>query len=448
VGIVGAGPAGLAAAHDLALAGHAVTVYEAAPGPGGMALLGVPRFRLSEEAIRRDVARIRDLGVEFRFGVRVGSDVGLDQLRELHHALLIAAGAMRPNRPDLPDIHLSGVVQALDFLAEANLGGTPACGRRVAVIGGGYTAMDAARTAVRLGARSVTVLYRRTRAESEVHEEELEETLREGVEIQYLVSPVRVLDDGIGRAAGIEFVRNRLGENDSSGRPRPVAIEGTECVVPADTVILALGQSPDPRAIDARLGTVRPSGDRALCETEVPGLFVAGDFVTGPSTIIEAAADGREAAVAIHRYLHETSAPADPCPGIREVEIELRENGDRSTRATGGRGLRLDVEPEETLSRAEAMAEGLRCLHCGLPPRVTFELCTACRACEIVCPVDCIRRVTLDESGAIRPSERSRDVAVYDIDLEQCIRCGLCFGACPTGAIVVEGFSWPSNPHE
>jgi NADPH-dependent glutamate synthase beta subunit-like oxidoreductase len=302
--------------------------------------------------------------------------------------------------------------------------------------------MDAARTAVRLGAVA-TVFYRRTRAESEVHEAELEETLREGVTIQYLVSPLALLDDRTGRVGGVQLVRNRLGEPDASGRPRPMAIAGTEFSVNADTVILALGQGPDPAGIDSRLsrGPQRGGGLDHL-ETEVAGVFVAGDFATGPSTIIEAAAHGRRAAARIHQHLHTTHAPETVWPGIGEaIELELSEREPPLPVQKAAGAFSLAVEVEETFSRAEATAEALRCLHCGLPPTVTFDLCTACRACEIVCPVDCIRRVVTD-GGVSRPSESFKDVAVYEIEQDKCIRCGRCFGACPTGAIVVAGFSW------
>ncbi len=440
VAIVGAGPAGLAAANDLALHGHSVTIIEAAPESGGMAMLGVPRFRLAQAAIERDVAAIEALGVTIRTGVRVGVDVTLEELRRQHQAVFVAAGAMRPNDLDVPNAQLGGVVQALPFLEEANLGGRPECGRRVAVIGGGYTAMDAARTAIRLGAESVTVLYRRTRTESEVHDEELEETLHEGVKIEYLVSPMRIVDGGDGRAAGVEFVRNRLGDKDSSGRARPVPIPGSEFVFEADMVVLALGQAPDPTGVDPELAPKLPRTDEAMM-TAVPGVFAGGDFVRGASTIIEAVADGKAAADAIHRYLRDTYSPDG---GWQEADAERLQAIVRapSIETPAGEGLGLDREVEVPLSREAAMAEGLRCLYCGLVPAVIFDKCTACQACALVCPVECIARVAVDDQGEVHEIQGIGDVIVYQIASDQCIRCGRCFGACPTGAIVVEGFSW------
>ncbi len=443
VGIIGAGPAGLAAAHTLALHGHEVTIYEAAPEPGGTAMLGVPRFRLAQGAIARDVAAIEELGVTIKTGVRVGVDVTMEELRRQHEAVFVAAGAMRPNDLDVLNVHLPGVVQALPFLEEANLGGTPECGRHVAVIGGGYTAMDAARTALRLGAETVTVLYRRTRSESEVHDEELEETLHEGVRIEYLVSPMRIVQGADGRAAGMEFVRNRLGEKDSSGRARPVPIPGSEFVFEADLVVLALGQAPDPERVDGELAGRLTRTDEAMM-TAVPGIFAGGDFVRGASTIIEAVADGKAAAEAIHGYLSETWAPEGGWPEVDAAEQQTVESALSidARRGRGRHGLGLDDEVEAPLTKAAAMAEGLRCLYCGLVPYVIFDKCTACQACALICPADCIPRVAIDEAGNVHEVEGIGDVLVYQIESDKCIRCGRCFGACPTGAIVVEGFSW------
>lgn len=440
VAVVGAGPAGLAAAHDLAFLGHSVTVYEAAPAAGGMALLGVPRFRLSSAAIDRDVHSIEGLGVEIRTGTRVGSDVSLEDLRREFAAVFVATGTMRLNALDAPGVELKGVVQALPFLEVANLGGRPECGQRVAVLGGGYTAMDAARTAVRLGAE-VSVLYRRTRSETEVHDEELNETLHEGASIEYLVSPLRFIDDGRGNVVGVECVRNRLGEPDASGRPRPLPIAGSEFVFQCDMVILALGQSPDPAGVDQQLAGQLREVDPETSMTSLAGIFSGGDFVSGASTIIEAVGAGRAAAASIHRYLRDRFAPGANWPEPAEawplVPVNGRGNAFSANGKSGSAALTLDHEVEATLTEEEAMAEGLRCLFCGLLPTVILDDCTACQACVLVCPVDAIHRVSITSAGGMANPTGERDVLGYQIWAEECIRCGRCFKACPTGAIVV-----------
>jgi NADPH-dependent glutamate synthase beta subunit-like oxidoreductase/ferredoxin len=441
VAVIGAGPAGLAAAEHLAFMGHAVSVFEAAPEAGGMALLGVPRFRLSHQAIQRDLRAIEGERVTIRTSTRVGADVSLDELRAQFQAVFVATGTMRLNALEISGMDLEGVVQAIPFLETANLGGRPACGNRVAVLGGGYTAMDAARTAVRLGADATHVVYRRTRAETEVHDEELDETLHEGVVMEFLVSPVRFVGDGQGRLAGVECIRNRLGEPDASGRPRPLPIEGSEFVFECDMAILALGQSPDPSGVDEHSAALLRDVDPETSMTVVPGVFAGGDFVSGASTIIEAVAAGKAIAASIHRYLKAASqdgaAWAEPAELVPVIPLSL--DGTAVPAATAGtaRGLALDVEVERTFAEIEARAEGMRCLYCGLLPTIVLDHCTACVACVLVCPVDAIHKVALTPDGATASPTGERDVLAYQIMPEECIRCGRCMSSCPTDAIVI-----------
>jgi NADPH-dependent glutamate synthase beta subunit-like oxidoreductase len=449
VAIIGCGPAGLSAAHELALLGHRVTIFDAASTPGGMAALGIPRFRLPPAAIERDVAEIRSLGVVIRSGARVGRDIQFGEIRQGFDAIFLAAGAFRPNRLDIPGARLRGVFEPLPWLRQANLGVRPeaACGERVVVIGGGYTAMDTARTALRMGAGEVSIYYRRTRHEMEVHEEELEETKEEGVAIHFLASPLRVLSADGKRAAGVEFVRNELGEMDESGRRRPLPVPGSQFSVEADTVIAAIGQSPDLSFVDEGLSVRRGflCVDAETMQTSSPGVFAGGDCLRGPRTIVEAIADGKRAAAGIHRYLgfqiraDASSAPVLDPPqrgGLFEGVWLSRRSPAMPRSDAAWRRAELHREVEPALDEATAATEALRCLYCGLQPRISIEECSLCGACLGICPEDCIRPATaIGVDGDPVWAGSTREAVGFAIDETRCIRCGACVRVCPQGAI-------------
>ncbi len=319
VAVVGAGPAGLAVARELALKGFGVTVYDSLPYAGGTMLIGVPAFRLPREAIEMDVRLIERLGVTFRFNTTIGVDVTFEDLRRDFDAVAITAGAMDAVALDIPGGDLLGVDYGVDFMKKANLGQELEPGADVVVIGGGYTAMDCSRTSLRHGAENVTIAYRRTRSELVVDEEELGETEREGVRMEFLASPIEVLGED-GRVTGVRFIRNRLGEPDASGRRSPVPIPGSEFTIKADTVIPAVSQAADlsflPVEATFEVNRGRVKVDPATYATNVRGVFACGDFVTGPTTLIEAAGHGKKCAYAIDRYL----TGADRRDGGRERE--------------------------------------------------------------------------------------------------------------------------------
>jgi glutamate synthase (NADPH/NADH) small chain len=326
VAVVGSGPAGLTAAADLAQRGYRMTVFESLHAPGGVLRYGIPEFRLPRDVLDREVAYVRSLGVEIETNVLVGRTIALDELmaEEGCEAVFVATGAGLPWFLGIPGENLPGVYSANEFLTRINLMKayefpryrTPIrVGAKAAVIGGGNTAIDAARSALRLGSQ-VTILYRRTRSELPARAEEVANALEEGVELRELTVPVRMLGDGDGRVRAVECQRAELGEPDASGRRRPVAIPGSEFEVAADTVIVAVSQSPNPLLMrsEPRLKK-RPDGrlvvDPETMQTSIPGVFAGGDIANDAGTVIAAMGDGKRAARAIDEYLRRRRGGVD-----------------------------------------------------------------------------------------------------------------------------------------
>jgi NADH-quinone oxidoreductase subunit F len=369
VAVIGAGPAGLAAAYFLALAGRQVKVFEALPVAGGMLAVGVPPYRLPRAALARDIEYIRRAGVEIQTNSRVGS---LQELRQAgYDAVFIATGAHAGMKLDVPGGSREGVQDAIAFLRKVTLGELKEIAGRVAVIGGGNAAIDAARAALRLGAQSVTILYRRTRDEMPALREEIEDAILEGVDIRYLVAPVEVLGDG--RVRAVRCQEMELGPADESGRRRPVPKPGSEVTVECDHVLVAIGQSPE-------LDFAASGGQLVVTKGRVQvdpvtqkagdGLFVGGDAATGPATIVEAVAAGQRAAQAIDVFLGgKGELPPDTplaSPGKPE-ESEAAQAGRRPIRARPPAKCRGDFdEVIKGYSLQAACAEARRCLRCDL----------------------------------------------------------------------------------
>ena len=368
VAVVGSGPAGLTAAYYLTLQGHAVTVLEREAKPGGTLRTAIPIFRLPREVIEADIEEITRAGVRICTGTEVHS---VDSLFEQgYDAVLLAYGAQSGLKMDIPGCDAPGVFDALSLLRCVNSGERPRLGARVAVVGGGSSAMDAARTALRLGAEDVRVIYRRTRAEMPAAAEELEEALAEGVQMQFLVTPTEI--GGGDGGLSVECVRMRQGTVDRSGRLRPVPIEGSEFVLETDSVIMAIGQAPEllPEVacdVDKR---GRLLADEATGRTSVPGVFAAGDAVTGPASIIDAVAAGRTAAAAMDLYLGGDGdigvalAPEADAGELPEVPDE-RPRQEIRKRPPAERAADFDAV-ELGFTEESAVAEAGRCLRCDL----------------------------------------------------------------------------------
>ena len=480
VGIVGSGPAGLSAAHDLRLAGHPVTVYEAQDRPGGMMVLGIPEYRLARGLISREIDAIVELGVELRAGCRVGADVTIDELLGEHAGVLLAVGTGQGRDLDLPGHGLDGVLRAVEFLLNVNQGFRVDLGERVVVVGGGNVAFDAARTslrasslgaqppapvalgpaavadarrgvtttldvaraAIRAGVRRVTVVALESPAEIPATPEEIDEAEAEGIEIVYRRGPHRFV--GTGRVAGLETIAV-ASVFDDQGRFAPTFIPDTQQIVPADTVILAVGQASDLGFLDfGAPGFERTPGgalaiDGTTLRTSHPRVWAAGDMAFGPRNLIDAIADGQRVARAIHATLTGSSAPE------REVRVEISARPGFRRLATGYDGIdRVAIpmlptarrvgfaEVEEGYDEEEAVLEGLRCLRCFDNIMLHTELCILCGLCVDVCPYDCISIVRADHAGVGAASQ-----SALLLDEELCIRCGLCVNRCPPGALVM-----------
>ena len=303
--VVGSGPAGLAAANDLRLLGYGVKIVEALPVLGGMLAVGIPEFRLPRDILNLEIEGIRALGVEMETNHCFRFDADGDGFRRQgFDALFLSTGAHRSAKLNIPGERLEQVSPGVEFLRDINLGRNVKLGKRVVVIGGGNVALDVARSAIRLGAEKVEIYYRRSRQEMPAITEEVDEAIREGIEIHFLAAPVKIL--GLGRkATGMECVRMKLGEPDESGRRRPVPVERSNFSVKADVIVAAIGQSVDRtllKTLDTRRdGTVKV--DPETRATSLKGIFAGGDVVTGPGWAIEAIAGGKKGARAIHEYL-------------------------------------------------------------------------------------------------------------------------------------------------
>jgi NADPH-dependent glutamate synthase beta subunit-like oxidoreductase/formate hydrogenlyase subunit 6/NADH:ubiquinone oxidoreductase subunit I/ferredoxin len=311
VAIVGAGPAGLAAAFYLRLEGHAVKIFEALPKPGGMMRYGIPNFHMSHQAMDKEMNVVWRLGAELQCGVRLGVDFSLEDLLEKQgfDAVLLALGAFGANEMGIPGENADGVRSASGYLEELERTGQVHTGRRVAVIGGGYTAMDAVRTAVRNGAQEVTCFYRRSRAEMPANLHGVDEAIEEGVKFELYTQPTRVLTDAQGKVVGLEMARMELGEPDASGRRRPVEIEGARYVYDCDQVLVATGQYPLLDGVPLSAGGIAAAkggvlvADPHTLQTGDPRVFAAGDVVLGAQTVIQAIAQGKKAAWGIDAFL-------------------------------------------------------------------------------------------------------------------------------------------------
>ncbi len=391
VGVVGSGPAGLACAYHLARRGYQVTVFEALPVVGGMMQVGIPEYRLPKKLVEAEIDLIRKQGVEIKTNTPIGKDLSVNMLFDQgYKAVFLGIGAHQPDRLGIPGEETGSVHHGVAFLRQVSLGDLKAIGRRVVVIGGGNTAMDSARTALRLGAEEVSILYRRSEAEMTALPEEVHEAKEEGINFMFNVSPVEILAEN-SRAQAIKCVRNELGEPDASGRRRPVPIAGSDFLVPIDDVVIAVSQAPSESFFSDHDHSVARKGrniqvDSETLETNIPGVFAGGDAVTGPATLIEAAAAGKSAAESIDRYLngkdlrenrkHEFSLPEAVKTPEQLAQIPKKPRVVPDKIGISDR-KRTFQEVVLAYSAEMAMEEAGRCLDCGV--------CCECLQCVSAC---------------------------------------------------------------
>ena len=381
------------AAHDLALLGYGVTIFEAQKTLGGLLSEGIPDYRLPKDVVRKDIDNILALGVEAKTGVALGVDFTIEELLNEYRVVFLAMGSQKSLSPKVQGAELSGIISGVAFLKQISRGEQPVLGRSVVVVGGGNTAIDAARSCIRLGCRDVTIVYRRTFDEMPAAREEVVEAEREGVKIIYLAAPVDFI--GVGKVERLRCVKMELGAQDASGRRSPVPIQGSEFEINADTVILAIGYAPDAEILKDsgldinRKGTVIVKDDSGT--TNLDGVFAAGDVVSGPQSVIEAMASGRKVAEAIHRHLrklpHTEAARPEPLPPLDERIIERIKKSERQTMSALPVEERTGNFREVDLgySREQAAIEAQRCLNCGAGASVQ-DGCASCLHCVRICP--------------------------------------------------------------
>jgi NADPH-dependent glutamate synthase beta subunit-like oxidoreductase/Pyruvate/2-oxoacid:ferredoxin oxidoreductase delta subunit len=421
VAVVGGGPAGFSCAYQLARRGYAVTVFEGAAKVGGMLRYGIPSYRLPEEVIDAEFGKILDLGVELRTNVQVGRDVTLEELRSQYQAVYLAIGAQKGVNLGIPGEDAPNCFSGVDFLQRITVGEKIEVGDKVIVIGGGNTAIDAARTSRRLGAH-VTLVYRRTRKEMPAIEHEIHEAEHEGVVYEFLSAPLAVVVEN-GRAVGVKCQRMELGEPDASGRRRPVPVAGSEYVIPATAVIAGISQVPVWAGLEAVRSEKGWIDVNAVHETALPGVFAGGDVTVGLGIATQAIGLGRQAADAIDRKLRNAEpAPPDSRTIIRAdqiVGLQLNAKKPRNERVSLPVAERLAgfVEVEKTYAEHEAIDESKRCLSCGL--------CCDCDNCFMYCQDKAVDR--LDKSLPIGQH--------YKVINEKCIGCKKCAEACLCGMI-------------
>ena len=439
VAIIGSGPAGMSCAYHLAKLHYEVTVFESSSASGGLLRSGIPSYRLPKDILDREISNIEALGVEIRTGIPLGENLAWDGLKD-YQAIFIATGAHQNRRLDIPGEEGKSVFNGLDFLRKINLNQKVKLGEKIAIIGGGNTAIDVARSVIRLRKKAI-LLYRRSREEMPAFKDEIEEAMEEGVKIRYLVNPIRIQQkEGLKR---LECLRMELGEKDESGRRSPVPISRSNFFIEADSVIIAAGEEIDvsflPKGMEKREGIVLTQRDGS---TGIKGVFAGGDLTSNQRTVAHAIGSGKKAALAIDcylngkdteeaihriligegpslsifRHLHPEARPMNPhVVTFEELNMDYFEPSKRLRESKGPVKERVKGfgEVTSTFTEGFALEEAERCFSCGT--------CNECENCYVFCP-----------DASILKTE---DIFSHQVDYDFCKGCGICFSECPRGAI-------------
>ena len=439
IAIIGSGPAGMSCAYHLAKLHYDVTVFESSSSAGGMLRAGIPSYRLPKDILDREIANIEALGVTIRTGVSFGEDLKLEGSKD-YQAIFIATGAHRSRGLQIPGEKEKGVLSGLDLLRKINLGKKINLGDKIAIIGGGNTAIDMARSVLRMG-KKATLLYRRSKEEMPAFEEEIREAIEEGVKIRYLVNPIRIQRKDERKR--LECLRMELGEKDESGRRRPVPIPHSNFFFEADNVITAAGEEIEvaflPKGMEKREGIILTQKDGS---TGIKGVFAGGDLTSNQRTVAHAIGSGKKAAMAvdcylkgndseeairqiligegpslsIFRYFHPGERPMNPhVVTFEEMNMDYFEPSARRRESKSPAKKRIKGFEEVTSSFTESVAaeEGERCFSCGT--------CNECENCYVFCP----------DASVIKKEE----ILSHQVDYDFCKGCGICFSECPRGAI-------------
>ncbi|UCD70550.1 MAG: FAD-dependent oxidoreductase [Syntrophobacterales bacterium] len=443
VAVVGSGPSGLSCAYHLAKMGYQVIIFESLPQPGGILRVGIPSYRLPKDILDKEIADIQAYGVEIKTNARLGGDLSFGDLEE-YEAIFLATGAHVSRKLSIPGEDLEGVGSGLDLLRDINLGKTVHIGRKVAVIGGGNTALDAARAVLRLGGIPV-IVYRRSREEMPAFDEEVSEALEEGIKIQYLTGPTEIIGTN-GRATQLECIKIELGGEDETGRRRPVPIPDSNFTMEVDTVIVAAGEEPDLTFLpeDIRVEGKMVSIDKGA-RTSEKGIFAGGDMASLDRTVAHAIGFGKRAAISIDclikkrdvnsvlqgvqvgengilsmaKYLSEVTRRRSPhVVAFEDLNLDYFEHAERNERVKlpVSERIRDFREVSAGLTDGQALKEGERCFSCGV--------CNGCENCSIFCPDLSV----ITDGGVVK----------YRINYDYCKGCGICIAECPNNALSIE----------